>query len=670
MPATPKLNEIIFYKKRNFISLGVVCEISGDKFTVITEEGKQLILDSEQIVYCSKIDSLKIGNSSDIKLELRSLRKELDTQRQSVDLKTAWECIYDPKTKSGFKLSDILDLYFNDRSNYKKILLFVWAIQRDETYFKKQDDLIYLNSLEEIQTVIKRKQEAEKKASEKKAAIKWITDLIDGSIDLQDDDTNKFLKYLELIKGYAIYIDKYESLKEAKSLLNEVGLKDEIAALEFLINIGLWDKNEDPLFKRFGIKHTYPQKVISESSKLICKDISYDRFLDITKLELFSIDDENTKDMDDALSVELLDDKTRIGVHISNVTSVIESSSYLDKEALKRGETIYLAEGNISMFPSEVVDKLLTLSEKNIRKAVSLFVTFDADFNISNYEFIQTKIKVKRNISYKEANETYLNSEQGKRLLEIGKVLREKRIKNGAVILQLPTMKISVSEDTVTSVSKYSMTTDSHNAVAEFMILLNNLAGRYFAENKIPAIFRSQIENTSEDINSLDRESDLFPTQVIKFLRPTKITTIAEPHKFLGIDAYVQISSPIRRYLDLVLQRQLISCLDGTGPIYSNTALEKIYSQTEMAVKEKRVIEKSRERYWVLKYLSDNKISELQGVISSVRDKRVTVYVPEYLLDLPIAVSSDTQLEVGNKAKLFINKIDLNRRKISASFIN
>jgi len=437
-----------------------------------------------------------------------------------------------------------------------------------------------------------------------------------------------------------------------------------------LINIGLWDKKEDPLFKRFAIKKTYSQKVISESSELICKDISYDRFLDITKLELFSIDDENTKDMDDALSVELLDDKTRIGVHISNVTSVIESSSYLDKEALKRGETIYLAEGNISMFPSEVVDKLLTLSEKNIRKAVSLFVTFDADFNISNYEFIQTKIKVKRNISYKEANESFLKSQQGKRLLEIAKVLREKRIKNGAVILQLPTMKISVSEDTVTSVSKYSMTTDSHNAVAEFMILLNNLAGRYFAENKIPAIFRSQIENTSEDINSLDRESDLFPTQVIKFLRPTKITTIAEPHKFLGIDAYVQISSPIRRYLDLVLQRQLISCLDGTGPIYSNAVLEKIYSQTEMAVKEKRLIEKSRERYWVLKYLSDNKICELQGIISSVRDKRVTVYVPEYLLDLPIALSSDTQLEVGSKAKILINKIDLNRRKISASFIN
>jgi len=670
MSLTPKLNEILFYKKRNFISLGVVNEISGDKFKVITEEGKQLIIESDQVVYCSKIDSEKIGNHSDIKLELRSLRKELDLQRESIDLKTAWECLYDPQAKSGFKLHDILDLYFNDGSKYKKILLFVWALVRDETYFKKQDGLIYLNSLEEIQIVIKRKEEVEKKASEKNAAIKWIKNLIDGSSEADNDDVNKYPKYIELIKGFAIFIDKYEKLKEAKSLLNEVGLKDEIAALEFLINIGLWDKNEDPVFKRFGIKKTYPQKVLTESNEFIRKDISYDRLLDITILELFSIDDENTKDIDDALSVELLDNKTRIGVHISNVGSVIESSSYLDKEALKRGETIYLPEGNITMFPSEVVDKLLTLSEKNIRKAVSLFVTFDTDFNISNYEFIQTKINVKRNISYEEANESFLKSQQGKRLLEIAKVLREKRIKNGAVILQLPTMKIVVDEGNVNSISKYSMTTDSHNIIAEFMILLNNLAGRYFAENKIPAIFRSQIENTSEDINSLDRDNDLFPTQVIKFLRPTKITTIAEPHKFLGIDAYVQISSPIRRYLDLVLQRQLISCLDGTGPIYSNAALEKYYSQTEMAVKEKRLIEKSRERYWVLKYLLDNNINELDGIISTVRDRRINVYIPEYLLDLPLTPSSDSQLEVGNKAKILINKIDLNRRKISASFIN
>jgi exoribonuclease-2 len=670
MPAIPKLNEIIFYKKRNFISLGVVYEISGDRYTLITEEGKQLIIEAEQVVYCSKITSEKIGNSSEIKLELRSLRKELDIERKSIDLKTIWECLYDPDISSGYKLQDILDLYIDGNSNYKKTLLFVWAMQRDETYFKKLGGTIYLNSLEEIQEVIKRKEEAEKKASEKVQAIKWFKDLIDGSIDAKDDDIDKYSQYLELIKGYAISIDKYERLKEAKSLLNEVGLKDEISALQFLIKIGLWDEKEDPLYKRFGIKETYPQKVIKESNELVQKDVTYDRFLDISKLELFSIDDENTKDIDDALSVELLDDKTRIGVHISNVASVIESSSALDKEALKRGETIYLPEGSIPMFPPEMVEKLLTLSEKNTRKAVSLFITFDADFNISNYEFIQTKINVKRNISYKEANEIFLKSQQGKRLLDISRDLREKRVKNGAVILQLPTMKIVVDGDNVESISKYSMTTDSHNIISEFMVLLNNLAARYFSENKIPAVFRSQIDNTSVDINSLDRDSELFPIEVIRYLRPTKITTIAEPHKFLGIDAYVQVSSPIRRYLDLVLQRQLISCLNGTGPIYGDSALEKIYSQTEMAVKEKRLIEKSRERYWILKYLSDNGISELQGIISSVRDKRVTVYVPEFLLDMPIALSSDSQLVVGNKVKISINKIDLLRRKILASFID
>ncbi|NIX15075.1 MAG: RNB domain-containing ribonuclease [Candidatus Dadabacteria bacterium] len=237
------------------------------------------------------------------------------------------------------------------------------------------------------------------------------------------------------------------------------------------------------------------------------------------------------------------------------------------------------------------------------------------------------------------------------------------------IILQLPTMKIELENDKVKSLTKYSMTTDSHNVIAEFMILLNNLAAKYFAENKIPAVFRSQIDSTSDEIKNLDRESEIFPVEVLKFLRPTKISTYAEPHKFLGIDAYVQISSPIRRYLDLVLQRQLASCLNGTGPMYSNSALEKIYARTEMAVKEKRTIEKSRERYWVLKYLLDNKITEVTGFISSVRDRRVNVYIPDYLIDLPLAPSADSQLEVGNSVKINITKVDLHRRKISATFI-
>ncbi len=664
----PKVNEIVFYKKRNFISLACVNEVIKDEISVITEEGKQLKLESDQIVYCSGINSEKTGNSSEIKLELRALRRELDENREEIDLKTMWDCIYDPGADSGYKLAEILELYIEKNSSNMERLLFVWAIERDEVYFKKQDGLIYLNSPEESEEIVRKKEEAKRKAEEKEQALAWIKGTYEGAVQASKEDLDKYSNYIELIKGYAVQQDKYEKLKEIKPLLNKVGIRDEVDALEYLIGIGRWDKNEDPVFKRFGIKDTYPQKIITETETFINKEVTYDKLLDITKLELISIDDENTTDIDDALSVELLDDETRVGVHIANVAAFVDEKTYLDSEALKRGETIYLAEGNISMFPPKLVSELLTLSAKNTRKALTLFVTFDAGNNILHYEFVQTKINVNRNISYKQANETYLKTPQGNRLLDITNALRQKRIKNGAIILQLPTMKIELEDDTVKSLSAYSMTTDSHNVIAESMILLNNLAAKYFAESKIPAVFRSQIDSTSEEIKNLDRESEIFPVEVLKFLRPTTISTFAEQHKFLGIDAYVQISSPIRRYLDLVLQRQLVSCLNGTGPIYSNSSLEKIYARTEMAVKEKRLIEKSRERYWVLKYLLDNKITEITGFISSVRDRKVNVYLPEYLIDLPLTPQAESQLEVGSSAKIVINKIDLFRRKISAAF--
>ncbi|NIX15074.1 MAG: RNB domain-containing ribonuclease [Candidatus Dadabacteria bacterium] len=432
MPLKLKVNEIVFFKKRNFISLASINELNNDQISVITEEGKQLNLQADQIVYCSGAFSQKTANSSEIKLELRALRRQLDENREKVDLKIIWDCMYDPEKSNAYKLQDILELYIDKDSSCLEKLQFVWALQRDEIYFKKQEGLIYLNTPSESEEIIRRKDEALRKEKEKEQALNWLKAVHEGSVEINKEDIEEYSDYIELIKGYAVFIDKYERLKEAKALLNAVGIRDEIDAIEFLIKSGLWDKNEDPIFKRYGIKQTYPQKVINQSEDLVNKEINYDRLLDITKLQLISIDDENTSDIDDALSVEIIGDKTRVGVHISNVAAFIYEKDYLDHEALKRGETIYLAEGNISMFPPELVSKLLTLSAKNIRKALSLFVTFDSEFNISNYEFVQTKINVNKNISYKEANDNYLKTDQGRRLLDITNALRQKRVKNGA----------------------------------------------------------------------------------------------------------------------------------------------------------------------------------------------------------------------------------------------
>jgi len=324
-----------------------------------------------------------------------------------------------------------------------------------------------------------------------------------------------------------------------------------------------------------------------------------------------------------------------------------------------------LSEGNIHMFPQQLVSNLLTLKEKNIRRALSLFIIFDRDHNILSHEFLQTKINLKKNYSYKEANKFITNTDEGKMLVSITKSLRERRVNNGAIILQLPVLKIIRDESNNIVINKLLMNTDAHNVVAECMVLMNSLCADYFRNNEIPSIYRSQIDIISEDINELDKDNDLFPVEVVKYLKPTNIGINPEPHRFLGLEQYVQITSPIRRYLDLVLQRQLISCLDGSGPVYSTGDLEKKYLKTELAIKEKKIIEKSREKYWLLRYFKEKELEQITGVISSIRNKRASAYFPDYLIELPFNIISDDQMEIGNGIDFYIEDIDLFKRKMS-----
>ena len=132
----------------------------------------------------------------------------------------------------------------------------------------------------------------------------------------------------------------------------------------------------------------------------------------------------------------------------------------------------------------------------------------------------------------------------------------------------------------------------------------------------------------------------------------------------LGLDVYVQITSPIRRYLDLVLQRQLCSFLDGSGLYYTIEELESIFHFVEFGVREKKMVEKSREKYWVFKHMRNLQGQDINGIISSVTDSGASVYLPDYLLEVPISLNPDMVLNDGEQLKLTVVKADPIRKKI------
>jgi exoribonuclease-2 len=316
------------------------------------------------------------------------------------------------------------------------------------------------------------------------------------------------------------------------------------------------------------------------------------------------------------------------------------------------------------MLPLELIKKKLSLIEGSPKLALSLLVLFDENLRLKNYRFLKSKVLVRKNLSYVEANDFFPRHSNGLKLIQVALELRKKRIEAGAFALQLPDLKLRVIESGEIEVKKINMNTNAHVIVSEFMILMNWLSGRFFKEKGIPAIFRSQSEPVSDDAMLLDENDPLFPLKAIRFLKPARVGLTSEPHIPLGLDVYVQITSPIRRYLDLVLQRQILGELEGHGAPYTDEELERLYPQIEVGLREKKMIERARERYWLLKHLKWLEGKDITGIVSSLRDTSMSVYLMDYLLEVPVPYSSEMVLKEGDTINLTVEHVDPLRRKV------
>ena len=442
-------------------------------------------------------------------------------------------------------------------------------------------------------------------------------------------------EFLELIERYVIDLDGYERAKEAKGFLYEAGLKEVESAVEFLIKTGFWKKDDDRNQKKSLFHFRHSQRALEEVESVLSAGENFADLADRTDIEAFSVDSETTQDIDDAISFEVHGDQITLGVHISNVAHVVSRGSFLDQGALERAETVYFPEGSVDMFPRDLVSKKLSLTAGDLRPALSLFATFNKeDFALIDYRFEATVIRISKNLTYAEATEMLHSTQWGALLVSLTDSLRAGRVNKGAFIVQLPELKIRVENQDVTSVSKDYMDSPAHNVVSECMVLKNRLSGDFFDKNGIPALFRSQSQDIEPAARELDPENVLFPVKVAKHLKPSFVTLVPEAHKSLGVPCYVQMTSPIRRYTDLLMQRQLISWLEEQRICYSESELEAINTHVSLATREIKNAQRGRHRYWFIRYLLEKDIKGATGYVSSKGYGGYNVYIPEFLIEL------------------------------------
>lgn len=665
MGKMPENKELVLYRKRREPTLAVVRSSNGKEINIINEEGKQSTISSEKIIYRSGIIFDKIDDTNYLRSEFRNLRQKLRNNMSSRNIKPLWESVKDTGRELAFE--ELIGLYegTNKLSKEDKLQLF-WTIDKERDYFKRNKDGYIPNTRAEVNFAILKKERERLNDLERERAVEWAKSVIDEDRRINPPEGLDTDHYVNLVIEYVTSDHSTPQSKESKRFISETGIRTEEEAIAFLQKLGVCGKDDDDVSLRLKSYEDYGSRVIRQSENILNNEYDLDHLPTYNDSPVYSIDDEDTEDIDDAISYEETDKGYKIGIHITNVGFFIEKRTDLDRDAMLRGESVYLPEKTINMLPPDLVYKKLSLFEDSYKPTLSLFVDIDKDFNIVDYEFKKSKITVDRNLTYTYAEKIFSEENWGINLKKLAMNLRQKRIENNAFLLQLPDFKFDIDENGNVTLIKNYMDTVPHIVISELMILINYLAADILRKNNIPCIYRTQTEEVSEEARQLDRRDPLYPVKILKYLKPSRLSISPSRHSSLGLDYYTQISSPIRRYLDIVVQRQITCYLDGNGTCYSENELENIIEHTGTGMIDRRFAQKNRKKYWIFKYLGNNR-DELEGYVSSVNDRKINIYFPDILMELPISKPAQTLTE-GDRVLVTIKDVQPLKRKINLKF--
>lgn len=408
------------------------------------------------------------------------------------------------------------------------------------------------------------------------------------------------------------------------------------SAHALLLRLKHWNGYTNPYPHRAGVTLTPPA--------IAWPTLPVEQRLDLTGLAAFAIDDEGNPDPDDALSL----DGERLWVHVADVAAVVAPDSAVDLEARLRGATLYLPETTIPMLPDASVAEL-GLGLTAVSPALSFGLTWDAAGHVANVEIVPSWVRVQR-LSYSEV-ELRLDEEPFQSLLTLAQRYQAQRRANGAIFLDMPDIKLQVLNDHVEI--QPSSPLRSRMLVAEAMVMVGEAIARFALERNLPFPYATQdvVEPPEREPTGL---AGMYALR--RSLRPRQYSSQPGPHGGLGLEVYAQVTSPLRRYLDLVAHQQLRAFLQGRTVLDTQSMVERIGAAEAVGLSIRRAERWSRE-HWILVYLQQHPGWCGEGVLVEKRLPRSTVLIPALTLEARVKVAD--QVALGSVVPLRLVGVDL-----------
>jgi exoribonuclease-2 len=543
------------------------------------------------------------------------LRSLSELKSQPGELEEAWALLAGEITD----LAELSELIFGQ--NTPSTAWTTWQLIADELYFYGYPDEIKVRTQEEVA------RERRMRAARSAKAQQWCEFMAELRTEkVAPKDFPKLSEVEALARGQST----------ASKILRQLGRQDTAEnAHALLLKVGLWNETVNPYPARL--------RLTTEPPKLELPPLPKEKRVDLTHLPSFAIDDEGNQEPDDAISL----DGNRIWVHVADVAALVKPDSDLDLEARGRGAALYLPEKTVTMIPHEAI-QLLGLGLSEISPALSFKLALPDSGELTTLEVVPSWVRVTR-LTYSEA-EKQLSNEPFKRLKELAGIFREQRKANGAAAIRLPEVTIHVIDSEV--IIRPVPALESRALVTEIMLMAGLAAARFACEQNLPFPFTTQ--SPPEILEQPQDPAAMFAYR--KHFKRSLMKSVPDPHAGLGLEFYAQVTSPLRRYLDLVAHQQLRACLQGETPLLADELMLRVGS-VEAVIGEVRRAERLSNMHWKLVYLQRHPNWCGSGIVVEKQGTRATVLIPELGLEATVYVGGE--IKFNSEITLSVANIDL-----------
>lgn len=620
---------------------------------VIDQRGQSHTLHPRDITYQVKGCTFKQS-------EIQDFIKQVEPLLDPDSLEVAWELLVEDG--EVVTCEEMAQLLFSDTSPHLCYAAHC-LLDEDKLYFKQKGDGYEPRSAAKVAEIKHQQSAAQSKQREQEEFLSRIHGKLNGvAVEWQDSDRNR----LDVLEKYVLNPENaFRVAQELLALLDRQQTPQ--AALDLLVELGWWSPHENLFLRRSQIPIQFRREVLELAQQrlnFIPLDSDKNR-LDLTHLKVYTIDDESTQEIDDGLSLETLDDgRERIWIHIADPTRLVMPGDELDLEARRRSTTLYLPTGMIPMFPPELATGPMSLVEGQICPALSFGVILDEIGSIQEYTIHASLIKPTYRLTYEDVNEMLELGIQGESEIEaIAKWAQRRgrlRQSQGSITIHMPEAVIKVCNDDEIAIDVLE-DSRSRLLVAEMMILAGEVGGRYGQTHQIPLPFRGQPQPELPP----DEELALLPPGPVRFCAMRRCMPRSEMsitpvrHAGLGLETYSQVTSPIRRYSDLLAHFQIKAHLRGEPLPFSAQTLQETMQSVISTAQEATLVERQTNRYWGLEYLRRHSQKSWQAlVLRWIREHDNLGLILLEELGLELIMRFNRQVQLGEQINVQVSHAD------------